>query len=357
MNFKQPNFNQPFKSDKKRYLSVIFFVLAAMGVLYFIPMLGLGEHSIDVASEGQTNLWQKMANIFSSSETGAKEPTIDDDPDYTMPKSDDGRWDLLVMGMRGEDQKDADTTGALLTDSIMLISYDQKTGKTSMVSIPRDLYLRIYGTKKDKINVVYEMGLYRGGSGLNFAKKLFSRITGVYIDSVVIIDFSAFDQIITELGGVDITLDKPFSEKQQWGYEFSLPAGKNHLDAEQALYYARSRFSSSDFDRAERQQKIIMALKDKITAMNILSDPVRTLSILNTLRNNIKTDLDIWDIGSLITLSNKFKDAGNVKKYVMTTENLLYESHVQTNVGNLYILLPKEDNLQGIKQMFRDILK
>jgi|SRR3989344_2340211 len=350
----QPNFNQMPKNDKKRYMSVLFFVILAIGLIYGYGQFGLGSNDIDVANEDPT-LWQKVANLFTIS--GEKEPTIDDDPEYTMSKEEKDRWDILILGIRGEDAEDADETGAMLTDTMMVLSYDKITKKTSLVSIPRDLYVRIYGTKKGKINSAYEIGVLRKNS-LGFTKKLISRITGVYIDNVIVLDFSSFKKIVDDLGGVDIELEAPFSEKQQWGYEFSLPAGLNHLDGQNALYYIRSRFSSSDFDRAQRQQKFIMAVKDKVLELNILTEPIRTLSILNTIRSNIDTDLAIWDAGGLMDLAEEFSGAGDkVKRYIITTENLVYETHLQTDIGNLYVLLPVGDNLQGIKQLFQDVLQ
>ncbi len=355
MSFNQPNFNQLPGSDKKRYLSVAFFILLAVGIIYGASIYGIGSNEIDVANnDKESTIWDKMANLFAAS--SEKKMTIDNDPEYAMPKPEDDRWDLLVLGIRGEDEIDQEV-GALLTDTMMVISYDKETQKTSMISIPRDLYVRIYGQKMDKINSAYEIGLLRNNE-LSFTKKLISRITGIYIDSVVVVDFSSFEKIIDDLGGIDITLNEPFTETQQWGYEFSLPAGENHLDGQTALYYARSRFSSSDFDRAQRQQKIIIAIKDKVLSLNLLSDPINTLGILNTIRKNINTDLAIWDVGSLLNLSGQFSEAdGKVNKYVITTENLVYESHIQTDVGNVYVLLPNRGTLQDIKQMFQDILK
>ncbi len=356
----KPDFSQlkkilPAPADKKRYIGVIFFVLMATGSIYASSRFGLGSNEIEFSNDNQT-LWQKVTNVFAPKNV-EKLPTIDDDPDYVMPKQEKDRWDILLMGIRGEDQKDADATGAMLTDTIMLLSYDKSTKKTSLVSIPRDLYVRIYGTKKDKINTAYEIGVLRKNS-LGFTKKLFSRITGVYIDNVVVIDFSSFEELIDQLGGIDVTLEQPFTEKQQWGYEFSLPAGLNHLDSQNALYYARSRFSSSDFDRAQRQQKIIMAIKDKVLALDIFSDPVKTLSILNTIRKNVNTDLGISDASSLLKLKDQFGGgAEKIKHSYITTENLLYETHVQTDIGNLYILLPNGDNLQGLKSFFQEIVK
>lgn len=354
MTFEQSNFNQPPQPTKKRYVSVMFFVLLSAGMIYWLSGGGMGSNQIEVTNEGDgETIWKKMANVFNIS-NAPSQITIEKDPEYVMPDADDGRWDILLLGIRGDDG--TEETGNMLTDTIILLSQDNETGKTAMVSIPRDFYVRIYGTKFGKINEAYETGLLRNNE-LNFTRKLLSRITGVYIDNAVVIDFMSFKKVIDDLGGVDVVLDHPFSESQQWGYEFYLPAGPNHLDGDNALYYVRSRYSSSDFDRAQRQQKVIMAIKDKVTQLNLLADPIKSLSILNEIRKNIKTDLNVWDAAGILGLSEQFNEADKVKRYVLTTENLLYESHAQTDDGNLYVLLPKGDNLQQVKQFFKDILK
>ncbi|MDP3793014.1 MAG: LCP family protein [bacterium] len=353
MNFSQPDSNQSNTPNKKRYWGVMFFVLLAMGLIYGSAQLGLGSNEIEISHDDKT-VWQKVANLFAIS--AEKQPTIDDDPEYEMPKEERNRWDILILGIRGEDDENAEEAGALLSDTIMVLSYDEITKKMSLVSIPRDLYVRIYGTKKDKINSAYEIGILRKNS-LGFTKKLISRITGVYIDNAIVLDFASFKTVIDDLGGVDVELEKPFTEKQQWGYEFNLPAGQNHLNGQTALYYTRSRFSSSDFDRAQRQQKIILAIKDKILELNLLTDPIKSLSILNSIRKNIETDLNVWDASGLLELSRQFNTESVVQRYVITTENLVYESNMQTEYGNLYVLLPNGDNLRGIKALFQNILK
>ncbi len=259
-----------------------------------------------------------------------------------MPASEKNRKDILVMGIRGEDDlKD----GGLLTDTIMLFSFDTTTQKSSLVSIPRDLYVTITPGRTDKINAAYE------NLGLNGAKKLLSRITGVSIDNVVVFDFSAFKQIIDEIGGVDVTLEKPFSETMQWGSTFSLPAGPNHLDGQSALYYVRSRYSTSDFDRARRQQQVIFAIKDKIFSLNLASDPGKAVSLMTTIKKNVATDIDLFDIASLVTLA-KSVDPATIKRSVVSTDNLL----MQTTENGAYILLPKTGNLAELKSFFKNIL-
>ncbi len=341
-NFIQSDFNEKPKFNKRR-LGVIVLILSLVVGGYF---LGGRSNTVEVQN-GPTSLWQRVASIFNFP---FPEPV---DPDYIMPSPEPDRFDILLMGIRGENDPDASDGGPLLTDSMIVLSYDKTTKKASIISIPRDLYVKIDKNKKDKINTAYEYGYYHKNGGINFAKELISKITGVYIDKAVVLDFSSFEKIIDQVGGIDIVLAQPFQEDKQWGFKFSLPAGPNHLDGKNALYYARSRFSSNDFDRSRRQQEVMFALKDKLTSLNFWSDPIKTLSILNSIRSNITTDINIFNTNELLSLSKEINSSGKIKKYIMTTDNLLYESR---DSGS-YILLPKGDNFTQIKQVFQDNLK
>lgn len=337
--YQQPDFNE-LKPSRKSWMFLIL-LLAILTIVGF----AIGSSSNNIEVTNTVPFWQKVANILTFTEK--------DDPDYLMPEKEENRLDVLILGIRGENDPDATNGGPLLTDSIMLFSFDKTAKKASIISLPRDLYLKIDKNKLDKINAAYEYGYYHKGGGISYAKEIFSKITGVYIDKAVILDFSSFEKIIDEVGGIDIVLAKPFEEKQQWGYEFSLPAGSNHLDGKNALYYARSRFSSNDFDRSRRQQEVIFALKDKITKLDWLADPIKSLGIITTISSNIKTDFNIWNAKELLGLAEEINSAEKIKKYVISTENLVYESRI----NEAYVLLPVGDNLTQIKQLFQDIIK
>lgn len=332
-----PNeFNYKQKKQYKRF----FVLLALLGLaLFAIIKLGLGVKEIIVGRTSDIMLKTQKENAEEAKK-------------YVMPKKEQDRLDILVMGIRGKDDPDPTNTGIYLTDSIMIFSYDKKTGKSSLVSVPRDLYVLVDKNKKDKINAAYEAGFSKK-NGLNNVRNLFSEVSGVYIDYVVVFDFSSFEKIIDQLGGVDVTLAKPFKEDNQWGYEFYLPAGENHLDGKTALYYVRSRYSTSDFDRSYRQQQVIMALKSKLLGLNVFNEPGKVLDILNTIRKNIDTDVNIVDVATLGTIAKEINaSAANMKRYVISTDNLVYETHE----NGIYILLPKGDNFDGIKKLFKDIL-
>lgn len=319
----------------------VLIVLIIGALLFGLYRTGLITHAIEFNNP--------LNNFFHI--TPAPTPVVD--KDYIMPPEDPNRLNILVMGIEGTGDQNAAVGGPLLTDSIEVFSYDKTTRKASLISIPRDLYVTIYGDKKDKLNTAYQYGYYHTSDNLQFIKDKVSQITGIRIDHVVIFDFSSFKEIVNAVGGIDITLDKPFNETQQWGYTFSLPAGPNHLDGQAALYYARSRYTSSDFDRSRRQQQIIFALKDKLLAMNLFSDPVKAFSILNLIRNDVRTDISIWDIKSIMDLARQvnFK---TISKTVISTDNLVKEGR---GADGTYILLPKADNLSEIKQLFANSLR
>lgn len=333
----------------KRPLFYIF-IFVAVFLGYFSLKLGMTYNSITVENQPW---WENITGIVFNIGGGDR---AEKDPN-PMPEPEEKRFDVLILGIRGE--KDVEE-GGLLTDTILIASFDKETQKTAMTSIPRDLYIDIAMTAKNgktvevkgKINEIYERGLANGG-GIDFAEKIISKITGVYIDKAVVFDFSAFKEVVDDLGGIDIYLSKSFKEETQWGYEFFIPAGNSHLNGEQALYYVRSRFSTSDFDRARRQQEVIVAIKNKAFSLGILSNPLKINSLLSSLKGNIKTDFQIWDISDIITLANSFNPKQPIKSYVISTDNLIYETYTASGE---YILLPKDANYAGIKDLFKNIL-
>ncbi|MEK7151115.1 MAG: LCP family protein [Patescibacteria group bacterium] len=344
------NYYKPWYKRSIFYILIVLFLI----ILYYGYQFGLAYNTISIENGTDQSVWGRINNLF---DNNTKEETPDLNP---MPKSEPDRLDVLLLGIRGNNEEAIEDAGGLLTDTIMIISIDKTTRKTAIISIPRDLYIEMEIKAandkkiniKGKINEVYERGLANGG-GIALAKQIISRISGVYIDHAVIADFNAFREVVDSLGGIDIHLAKPFNEKTQWGYEFSLPAGDNHLNGDQALYYVRSRYSTNDFDRARRQQEVLSIIKSKALSLGFLSNPIKVTSLLADLKENIRTDFQIWDIKSLLALANSFGPKTTTKNYVITTENLVYET--KTEKGE-YILLSKEANYQGIKNLFGNIL-
>lgn len=328
--YHQPNFNEiKPKNGKKKVL----FLVGLIALIYFAA----------------GPFWQNLTGLlgYKVSVNPTKEEKDALDKNFPWPIQEPDRWDVLILGIRGNNDPD----GGLLSDSIMLFSLDKKTGQSTLTSIPRDLYVDLPGMSKGKINEIYEKGVTRRKTA-EFTEEAFSRLTGVYIDNLIVFDFQAFQEIVDNLGGIDLTLPKPFEEKSQWGYEFSLPAGLNHLSGQNALYYARSRYSTSDFDRSLRQQQIIFAVKEKAWQAGVLANPIKVASLLKSLNKNIVTDMNIFDTGRLIQLGNALNtESTKTTLRHLSTENILY----QTFNNNIYVLRPKNDDWKTFRDYFNQI--
>lgn len=264
------------------------------------------------------------------------------------------RLNFLLLGIRGV----GDPNGGLLTDTMMVVSVDLSHNKIALISIPRDLYVEIpYINQRGKINEAYAVGNYKGGdfkAGLDASKQVVEEVVGLDIHYAASLDFKAFKEIVDTLGGVTIYLDKPFVEKYQFEEgSIELPRGTNVINGDKALLFVRSRFSTSDFDRAKRQQQILLSVKDKAFSLGVISNPVKLMAILNTLGNHVRTDAEFWEIQELFNIFSKIK-IQDVKQRVFDTSanGMLYQTHSDSGA---YILLPEGGNFKKIHQVCNDI--
>lgn len=264
----------------------------------------------------------------------------------------ENRINILILGLRGDTGEDA---GDYLTDTMIVLSIKTDENKAAMFSIPRDLYVRIPGVNTmEKINHAYAYGMQMQGDGLRLATLTVQRVSGINIDHTVAIDFSTFKGLIDAVGGVDVYVPADFTESSQWGYEFHVPKGMNHMDSETALYYARSRYSTNDFDRARRQQDIIMALGKKVMTLGILANPIAINKTLNTVASGVRTDIDFISMLGL-TRYAKIITQGNLERFVFddSPDGLLVSGHAES----AYILSPRAgmEDYREIKKRFMDV--
>lgn len=280
-------------------------------------------------------------------------------PEEYIPLKDEDRINILLLGIGGTEHED----GGLLTDSIVIVSFKKSTGRVALISIPRDLYLQMPGESKyEKVNTAYVLGEQKYGNGLDYSKKTISYITGLYINYATAVDFEAFKAVIDALDGITIHLDEPFIEDKQWWCDengkncrpFIVEAGDPALDGETALFYVRSRFSSSDFDRARRQQQVMLAIKDKILSLGILANPLIINELFSVVAENIRIDVMPWEIPNLIKLVQRANTKNIIRKVFDTShEGLLYE----TKRDGVYILLPVDENFNKIREVCQTIFE
>jgi len=262
------------------------------------------------------------------------------------------RADILLLGLRGEN----DPHGGLLTDTMMVISIETKREEVALISVPRDTYVEIpVVEQRAKINAAYAMGeeAQESGGGLVLAKLAVQEVLGINIDHVIAVDFAAFEDTIDLLGGIDVDVAKSLRETQQWGgLDFYVPAGRQHMDGETALYYVRARFTTSDFDRARRQQEVILAVRDKALSLNFLGNPTKIVGMLDILGRHVRTDINGDDLRSLIGDVRKVTNK-EPKQLVLDTTELLYS----TSVNGSYVLLPKGNTFETIRARARNIFE
>ncbi len=189
------------------------------------------------------------------------------------------------------------------TDTIMLIMVDKEQQEVAVISIPRDTYITIPGYGKQRINVVDYFGeggvVKVKGGGPALLTRVFWQNFGVRVDNYVRIDLEGFAKVIDVLGGVDVEITCPHTV--QWGkttYHFK--KGIQHLTGTELMVYVRARRGSSDIDRARRQQRAILAMRDRARELNLLP---RLPALYKTLHNSVQTDLSLLEMLDLARLA------------------------------------------------------
>ncbi|HHX58385.1 MAG TPA: LCP family protein [Candidatus Moranbacteria bacterium] len=276
-------------------------------------------------------------------------------------EDEDGRTNILLLGIRGQNLPG----GGLLADSIMVVSLLENEGKVAMISIPRDLYVKMpkesYHTK---INAVYARG--EDGwrkEGMEDMKAVIGEVTGLKIHYAAVMNFEGFRKLIDAVGGVPVTLSTPFYETTQFvegnecGGEFTLPQGTSTLNGEQALCYVRARENTSDFDRAKRQQVLLQALKDKLISMGTLTDFSKVNNILDAVGENVRTDMSTREMREFYDKYGKLNDITMHRRVFENSPEglLMVPQDAPASAG--YILIPREgyDNYSAIHEVCRDI--
>lgn len=263
------------------------------------------------------------------------------------------RINYLLLGLRGAE----DPNGGLLTDTIMVASINRKDNQLALISLPRDIYTEIPGTDKEyKINDAYAIGETKewGKGGIELAKETVEKITGLKIHYAVSTNFDAFEDIINTLGGITVYVQKDFHESAQWeGKDVFIPKGYQTMDGQTALYYVRARYSTSDFDRARRQQDVLLSIKNKALNLGILANPVKINKLLDIIGNNIRMDMDMGELNQTIDIiQNINKDTIKRKVFDTSPNGLLYDSR---NSEGSYILMPVGDNFDKIQEACKNI--
>jgi LCP family protein required for cell wall assembly len=219
------------------------------------------------------------------------------------------RVTVLLLGVDEREQE----SGPWRTDTIMLLTLDPVTKQAGVLSIPRDLWVPIPGHNEGRINTAHFVGDLYGhpGGGPALAEETVEYNLGVPIDYFVRVNFHGFVTLVDQIGGIDVYVEKtihdPTYPDYHYGYDpLHIEAGWHHFDGEMALKYARTRHGTSDFDRARRQQQVMLAIQEKVTSVDMLPDLARNASqIYQTVETSIHTNLALDQMLALANLSTE----------------------------------------------------
>ena len=241
----------------------------------------------------------------------------------SVPWAGNSRINVLLLGM---DSRAEDSDDIPRTDTMILFSMDPASRTAGMLSIPRDLWVEIPGYDYSKINTAYRLGeVYNlEGRGPGLALRTVENLLGMEIDYYAIVDFNAFEDFIDELGGITVNVPQkividPLGKQNTE----TLKPGEHLLPGYLALAYARSRNSSgSDFDRAGRQQQVVMAIRDKILSTEMLPTLIKNSPALyQSLSSGVSTNLTLMQLVRLAWIAQQIPQE-NIRQGVIGVDQV-----------------------------------
>ena len=262
---------------------------------------------------------------------------------------------FLVLGSGGSGQEAAD-----LTDTLILVLANQKTGRLYFFSLPRDIWLE---PLKTKINSLYHY------EGFNLVRTEVSSLVGLPIEKIILVDFGSFSKIIDLAEGAEVLVDRSFDDyfyprpgfenndcggdpKLACRYEtVRFSAGWQKMSAQEALKFSRSRHSAdpqegTDQARNQRQQKVMLTVLRKIASPDFFLNPQKVLNLLKIFQEEIKTDLNSPDELSLIKFFLPFW--GKMKMETLSLEDFFY--HPKVHSSGQWVLLPVGGNWEKLQE-------
>jgi LCP family protein required for cell wall assembly len=242
------------------------------------------------------------------------------------------------------------------TDTLVVAVAWLDQGQVSLISIPRDLWVYIPDIGMQRINTAYQSGETSGyaGGGPGLLKDTIAYNLGIRIDYTAMVDFDGFRRIVDTLGGVEVPVGcsytdwrltdpsyDPENENNWW--LFTVGPGNVHMDGDLALWYARARSKSNDFDRGRRQQEVLRSIFNKALQTDTFK---KVPQLYNDFSSTIITDMGLTDMASMSPYALNFTNA-NIRGYYIRPP---YVSSWVTP-GGAAVLLPNDEPL---KQMLTE---
>jgi len=282
------------------------------------------------------------------------EPDVADqvvwDPTQPLPRWEGTeRVNILLMGI---DQREHEQ-GPWRTDTMLVLTIDPVTMSGGILSIPRDLWVPIPGYEEGRINTAHYLGDlfdYPGG-GPALATKTVQYNVGVPIRYYARVNFTAFEQMIDLIGGIDVYVEKEIVDStypdEAYGFDpLYVPAGWQHFDGETALKYARTRHTEGgDFDRAKRQQQVLRAVFEQVTRPDMLPQLApQAHELWQTMGDSVVTNLKLDQVIALAQLASEV-DPDDIRYGVIDE---YYTQFMETPDGQ-QVLIPLRERIRELR--------
>lgn len=230
-------------------------------------------------------------------------PTI---PAAQMPSN---QMNILLLGA------DDFATNGYRTDVIMLLSLNPKHNSVSLISFPRDLFVTIPGYWSNRINTAWGLG------GFDLLADTFEVNFGIHPDYYMLVNYNGFKDVVNSLDGIDVMV----TEELQDSCSFDpsgwcvLEPGEMHMDGSTALWYSRSRLTTSDFDRNRRAQDVVKGIFHKAMNLNVI---LKIPELYSSYREYVDTNVQLMDILPYLPLASEIMKTENIDQYAVGPETV-----------------------------------
>lgn len=283
--------------------------------------------------------------------------------DRPLKGESEDRINFLLIGIGGKNHE-----AGTLADTIIIATLKPSTKQIALISIPRDLYVKPQEQNWMKINAISAYAEKKNpGSGPEALKSFLSQLLETEIHYYGEVDFEGFEKLIDEFGGVDLIVENDLIDysypikgrESAYPYEsrfekLVIKKGEHHFNGSIALKYARSRHAlgreGSDFARSKRQQKILLALKDKILVPGTLFNLTKINALLDMYKDNVSTNMEIWEMVKLLGIAKEI-DFSSLISFSLIDNAMLYDQMI----NGAYVLLPYGGNFEKISFVWKNI--
>ncbi|MBR4291214.1 MAG: LCP family protein [Oscillospiraceae bacterium] len=310
----------------------------AAGVLLVLMITGAAYpkdtlNTSEIAEPVPTNPVVSLEQIT----TAEKEPTFQTtEVDFSLPQMENDEKEIVNILLIGQDNA---AQSSARSDTIILCTFNKKSDTITMTSFLRDLYVKIPGHKRNRINAAFNFG------GTELLNETLHENFGIEVDGNIQVDFSRFEQIIDMLGGITMDLtaaEAAYINKHLPGCSFT--EGTHLLNGEQALTYARDRYDvDGDFSRTNRQRKLLNVLVDTYKSKNLKE----MLQLMREITPMITTDISKSDMtGYALTLFPMLASAQLRTQAIPVDGGYSYQT-----IGGMSVLVPDlEKNIQALEE-------